>query len=351
MKQLTILAIVVGCLLTGSLFAQDTVYIYEEVIVYDTVYEYIEKRVNPFEDTKAMHIIQVDTLTQTSNLLIIGNGKTTSIPIDNLILSDDVKKRDSTSNMGFWNLMTFAAKNMLIDKSTLDMYMGFGAWTSLCNKIIVEDHLAWNPGGNGTLNFGVNYETQFISHFTIGTGAGIHFLFENEGLKGKFTCNYPDCNSCSSNEKYTINIGTFNIEKGEKGHGEGLDMHWDENESTGQYEDSVGLVESTTNYVMFAVPARLGYRIGNFTPYLGAEYNIRMAMNNDLKDLHSLGIITGMRYDINRHFAVSTNFYTAITKDMSHTGTLYSRSDGARIRTDKYNWRTFRLEFAGHFKF
>lgn len=351
MKQLTILAIVVGCLLSGSLFAQDTVYIYEEVIVYDTVYEYIEKRVNPFEDTKAMHIIQVDTLTNTSNLLIIGNGQTTTIPINNVIISDDVKKNDSTKNMGFLDLMLFAAKNMLIDKSTLDMCLGFGAWTSLCNKIIVEDHLAWNPGGNGTLNFGVNYETQFISHFTIGAGAGIHFLFENEGLKGKFTCNYPDCNSCSESEKYTVDIEFFNFEKGEEGHGEGLDMHWDENESTGQYEDSVGLVESTTNYVMFAVPVRLGYRIGDFIPYIGAEYNIRMAMNNDLKDLHSLGIITGMRYDISKHFAVSTNFYAAITKDMSHTGTLYSRSDGTPVRTDKYNWRSFRLEIAGHFKF
>ena len=319
--------------------------------MYDTVYEVIEKRVNPFDGAKEMHIIKVDTLTNTSNLLIIGNGQTTTIPIDKVIIGDDVKASDTTNNLRFVDLMLFAVKNMLIEKSTLDMFMGGGVWTSICSPIIVEDHMAWNEGGNITINFGVNYETQFFSRFTVGTGANIHFLLENEGLKGKFTCNYPDCNSCSDDEKYTVDINLFNIQKGEKGHGEGLDMHWDENESTGQYEDSVGLVESTTNYVMFAVPARLGYRIGNFTPYLGAEYNIRMAMNNDLKDLHSLGIITGMRYDINRHFAVSTNFYTAITKDMSHTGTLYSRSDGARIRTDKYNWRTFRLEFAGHFKF
>ena len=351
MKLLRIALITIfGCLISGSLFAQDTVYIYEEVIVYDTVYEYIEKRVNPFEDTKAMHIIQVDTLTNTSNLLIIGNGQTTSIPINNVIISEDVKKNDSTKNMGFLDLMLFAAKNMLIDKSTLDMGLGFGAWTSLCNKIIVEDHLAWNPGGNGTLNFGVNYETQFISKFTIGTGAGIHFLFENEGLKGKFTCNYPDCNSCSDSEKYTVDIDFFNFHKGEEGHGEGLDMHWNE-DSNGRYEDSVGIKESETNYVMFAVPLRLGYRIGKFAPYAGLEYNIRMAMNNDLKDHHSLGIITGLRYDISKHFAVSTNFYAALTKDMSHTGTLYSRTDGSRIRTDKYTWRSFRLECAGHFKF
>ncbi|MBQ4231288.1 MAG: hypothetical protein II671_07035, partial [Salinivirgaceae bacterium] len=112
---LTILLAIAGCLLSGGLFAQDTVYIYEEVIVYDTVYEYIEKRVNPFEDTKAMRIIQVDTLTNTSNLLIIGNGKTTTIPIDNVVIGEDVKKNDSTNNVGFWNLMAFAVKNMLID--------------------------------------------------------------------------------------------------------------------------------------------------------------------------------------------------------------------------------------------
>ncbi len=348
---LTIFLAIAGCLLSGGLFAQDTVYIYEEVIVYDTVYEYIEKRVNPFEDTKTMRIIQVDTLTNTSNLLIIGNGKTTTIPIDNVVISEDVKKNDSTNSVGFWNLMAFAVKNMLIDKSTLDMFLGAGAWTSICSPIVVEDHLAWNPGGNATVNFGVNYETQFISRFTLGTGAAIHFLFENEGLKGKFNCNYPDCGFCSGDTKYTISIATFNIEKGEKGHGEGLDMHWNENESTGQYEDSVGLVESTTNYVMFAVPARIGFRIGRFNPYIGAEYNIRMAMNNDLKDLHSLGIITGMRIDLSKHFAVSNNFYIPITKDMTHRGTLYSRADGTFVRSDNYTWRTFRIELAGHFKF
>ena len=127
-------------------------------------------------------------------------------------------------------------------------------------------------------------------------------------------------------------------------------MHWDETPD-GHYEDSVGLKESESKYVLFAVPLRLGYRIGKFNPYVGVEFNVRMAMDNDLKDLRSLGVITGIQYDISKHFAVSSNFYTAITKDMSHRGTLYSRADGSFVRTDTYNWRSFRLEFAGHFKF
>ena len=230
------------------------------------------------------------------------------------------------------------------------MFMGIGAWTSLCSPIVVENHLAWNDGGNGTICFGVNYETQFISLFTLGTGASIHFLLENEGLKGKFNCDYPDCDFCSDKAKYTVNIGTLNIEKGDEGHGEGLYMHWNET-ADGHYEDSVGLKESESNYVMFAVPVRLGFRVGKFNPYAGVEYNIRMAMENDLKDLHSLGIISGIRYDLSKHFALSSNFYAALTKDMSHTGTLYSRSDGTKIRTDKYTWRTFRFELMGHFRF
>lgn len=348
---LTILLAIAGCLLSGGLFAQDTVYIYEEVIVYDTVYEYIEKRVNPFEDTKAMRIIQVDTLTNTSNLLIIGNGKTTTIPIDNVVISEDVKKNDSTNNVGFWNLMAFAVKNMLIDKSTLDMFLGAGAWTSVCTPLFVENHLAWNSGGNGTVNFGVNYETQFISRFTLGTGAHIHFLLENEGLRGKFTCNYPDCGYCEDDPDIKFNIGRIYLKNEHEGQSAGYDMHWDENESTGSYNDSVGIKESITKYVLFAVPLRVGYQIGKFTPYLGIEYNIRMAMSEDLKDLHSLGFITGLRYDASKHFAVSGNFYTGLTKDMSHRGTLYSRSDGTRVRTDTYNWHSFRFEITGHFKF
>ena len=345
-----ILITIIACLSSFLTRAQDTVYIYEEVIVYDTVYEVIEKRVNPFDGAKEMHIIKVDTLTNTSNLLIIGNGQTTTIPIDKVIIGDNVKASDTTNNLRFVDLMLFAVKNMLIEKSTLDMFMGGGVWTSICSPIIVEDHMAWNEGGNITINFGVNYETQFFSRFTVGTGANIHFLLENEGLKGKFTCNYPDCNSCSDDEKYTVDINLFNIQKGEKGHGEGLDMHWDET-ADGHYEDSVGLKEAESNYVLFAVPMRVGYQVGKFNPYVGAEYNIRMAMNTDLKDHHSLGIITGMRYDFGKHFAVSSNLYVPITKDMTHYGTLYSRSDGTKVRTDKYVWRSYRMEIMGHFKF
>ena len=345
----TTLIAILFCLTGIAAKAQDTVYIYEEVIVYDTIYEVIEKRTNPFEGVETMHIIQIDTLTNTTNLLIIGNGQSTSIPIDNVIISDEAVKTDSSNSLKFLSLMGFAVKNLLVEKSTLDMFLGIGAWTSICNPIIVENHLAWNPGGGGTVNFGVNYETQLISRFTVGTGAHIHFLTANEGLKGKFKCNYPNCSSCNGDTKYTVNVTFFNIEKGDDEKREGLDMHWDE--ANGHYEDSVGVKEAESNYVLFAVPVRLGYRIGKFNPYAGVEFGVRMAMDNDLKDLRSLGIITGLRYDISKHFAVSTNFYTAITKDMSHRGTLYSRSDGSFIRTDTYNWHSFRLEFAGHFKF
>ncbi|MBO4602716.1 MAG: hypothetical protein J5651_06120 [Salinivirgaceae bacterium] len=347
----TALIAILFCLTGIATKAQDTVYIYEEVIVYDTIYEIIEKRTNPFDGVETMRIIQIDTLTNTTNLLIIGNGQSTSIPIDKVIISDDVKKNDSTNNMGFFDLMLFAAKNMLIEKSTIDMFLGAGAWTSVCTPLFVENHLAWNSGGNGTLNFGVNYETKFISRFTLGTGAHIHFLFENEGLKGKFTCDYPDCGYCEDDPDIKFNIGRIYLKNEHVGQAAGYDMHWDENESTGSYSDSVGIKESITKYVLFAVPVRVGYQIGKFTPYLGVEYNIRMAMSEDLKDLHSLGFITGMRYDASKHFAVSSNFYTGLTKDMSHRGTLYSRSDGTAVRTDTYNWHSFRFEITGHFKF
>jgi hypothetical protein len=317
--------------------AQDTIYIYEEEIIYDTVYEYVQRRVNPFEGASAIQNIRPSALSTNPNLLIFSRQAYTHPAINEWKEPTDSAHRNRI--FGF-----------IVDRSTLDMFMGIGGWTSICNPLVVEGHLAWNDDASGTISFGVNYETQFISRLTLGTGASIHFLLENESLKGKFTCNYPDCEYCSGDSKFTVNIGTFNFEKGEEGHGEGLDMHWDEDEN-GHYQDSVGLKEAETNYILFAVPMRLGFRAGKFTPYLGAEYNIRMARENDLKDLHSLGIITGIRYDFGKHFAVSSNFYAALTKDMTHTGALYSRADGTHIRTDKYTWHTLRFELMGHFKF
>lgn len=332
-----VLAFVMVCISCSMMRAQDTIYIYEEEIIYDTVYEYVPRRVNPFEGTEALHTVRPSALSTNPNLLIFSRRAYT-LPV----AAEWEEPADSSRHRNFLSF--------IVERSALDMFMGGGAWTSLCNPILVENHLAWNEGGNITLNFGVNYETHFISRLTLGTGASIHFLLENEGLKGKFTCNYPDCEFCTSNKKYTVNIGTFNIEKGKDGDGEGYYMHWNET-STGQYEDSVGIKESEANYVMFAVPVRLGFQIGKFTPYIGAEYNIRISMDNDLKDLHSLGIITGMRYDLGKHFAVSSNFYAALTKDMAHTGTLYSLADNSVVRTDKYTWHTVRLELMGHFKF
>ena len=332
-----LLTLIIVCISSTLMRAQDTIYIYEEEIIYDTVYEYVQRRVNPFEGADALRTIHPSALLTNPNLLIFSRQAYTLPAISEWEEPTDSAHRNRI--FGF-----------IVDRSTLDMFMGIGAWTSICNPIFVEGHLAWNDGASGTISFGVNYETQFISRFTLGTGASIHFLLENESLKGKFTCNYPDCEYCSGDSKFTVNIGTFNFEKGEEGHGEGLDMHWDEDEN-GHYQDSVGLKEAETNYILFAVPMRLGFRAGKFTPYLGAEYNIRMARENDLKDLHSLGIITGIRYDLSKHFAVSSNFYAALTKDMTHTGALYSRSDGTHIRTDKYTWHTFRFELMGHFKF
>lgn len=332
-----LLTLVIVCISSTLMRAQDTIYIYEEEIIYDTVYEYVQRRVNPFEGAAAIPNIRPSALSANPNLLIFSRQAYTLPAINEWEGPTDSAHRNRI--FGF-----------IVDRSTLDMFMGIGGWTSICNPLVVEGHLAWNDDASGTISFGVNYETQFISRFTLGTGASIHFLLENEGLKGKFTCNYPDCEYCSDDSKFTVNIGTFNFEKGEEGHGEGLDMHWDEDEN-GHYQDSVGLKEAETNYILFAVPMRLGFRAGKFTPYLGAEYNIRMARENDLKDLHSLGIITGIRYDFGKHFAVSSNFYAALTKDMTHTGALYSRADGTHIRTDKYTWHTFRFELMGHFKF
>ena len=332
-----VLALVMVCISSSLMRAQDTIYIYEEEIIYDTVYEYVERRVNPFEGTSALHTIRPSTLSTNPNLLIFSKRAYTSPAVGKW-----EEPADSSQHRSIFDF--------IVEKSTIDMSMGIGAWTSVCTPLFVENHLVWNEEGNATICFGVNYETQFISQFTLGTGANIHFLLENEGLKGKFNCNYPDCDFCENDADVGFDIGRIYMKTEYEGEREGFDMHWNET-ADGHYEDSVGLKESESNYVMFAVPVRLGFRVGKFNPYAGVEYNIRMAMENDLKDLHSLGIITGISYDFGKHFAVSSNFYFPITKDMTHYGTLYSRSDGTKVRTDKYVWRSYRMEIMGHFKF
>lgn len=332
-KTLLLISLLIGIFMAK---AQDTVYIYEEEIIYDTVFEIIETQKNTIHDTVVLQNTQTNTVHDT---IVIQEPKTDTIikmvpmaPVEpestvaDITATDEKKKR----------------------RVTLDFNIGCGAWTTHCEPLIAKDHLVWNPGGSWTANVGTLLTVDLSKRVNISLGANYIELGENPNFKTFLRCDYPDCDLCNDDST------SF-----------GYKLYFDGDSKTGT--DTIGTRESESYYYIISIPFRVGYKIGKFTSYLGAEYNYRISQskafvyqNSDVKDLlavHNIAISTGLRYDLNHRFAFSFNYAYGITKDMKHKATLYRyemvENEKQLVKVKEYdaNWHTHRIEFSTHIKF
>lgn len=230
------------------------------------------------------------------------------------------------------------AQGAAMAQTNVEVNLGNGVWTSVCFPFVVEDHLMWNPGISVNNYLGVGFNTFLSSNLAINIAANCHYMTRNSSYRTHLKCDSDNGYCCCSSD-------------------EGYKLVWNENNGIGGSK-YVGRDEAETDFVMFAVPLKIGYRIGHFTPNFGVEYSYRMAIENNVDDIHSVGFTTGLRIDVNNKFAFTTDIYGGITNDMHHKGTLYSCQYDKRDReynTEKleirdFNWRTYRIEFAVHYK-
>ena len=237
--------------------------------------------------------------------------------------------------IGFLGIMLIAAQNLTIAQTSFDVNIGSGAWTTFCQPFIVENHFVGNPSVSTTNHLGFGMKSVLSSNLTLSVGVRGHYMNQNSSFRASLKCKYPDCDIC---EDFDDN---------------GFFINWDEEDGIG--EKTVGRKESSTDYAMVSVPVKIGYQIGKFNPNFGVEYNYRVGIDKNVGELHSVGITTGLRFDLNNHFAFSTDFYSGVTKDMTHKGTVYSgkrgEDDAEKIEIRDFNWRTYRVELSVHYKF
>jgi hypothetical protein len=100
----------IALLVTGSAFSQipDTLVVYEYIHVTDTVWMETEA---PELESIETAILHLDTLKMKGNIELIYPGKSATIPINNIILTDNLKKLESMKRITFLGL-TFLALNM-----------------------------------------------------------------------------------------------------------------------------------------------------------------------------------------------------------------------------------------------
>lgn len=229
------------------------------------------------------------------------------------------------------------AQGATMAQTNVEVNLGAGVWSAVCTPLVVEEHLVWNPSVSMTDHLGVGLNTTFKSKLNLNLAANFHYMFGNSSYRTHLKCNYPDCDVCDENGD------------------DGYKILWNEKNGIGGTK-YVGSEESGTDYCMLAVPLKIGYRIGKFTPSVGVEYSYRMALEDNVDDLQSVGLTTGIRFDLNDYFAFSTDFYGGVTSDMSHKGTIYNCNydcddcEPEKMEIRKFDWRTYRIDFAIHYK-
>ena len=249
--------------------------------------------------------------------------------------------------IGFLGIMLIAAQNITIAQTSFDVNIGSGVWTTICTPVAVEDNIVWNPGAAATTHLGFGIKSVLSSHLTIGIGVRGHYMGENNSYRTQMEGKY-------SKGSYSLQLGSYTwySQDDDRDHQE-MFINW--NEQDGEGERVVGKKEASTDYAMISVPVKIGYQIGKFNPNFGVEYNYRVGITKNVGELHSVGITTGLRFDLNDKFAFSTDFYSGITKDMSHKGTVYygTREDvnPEKIEIRDFSWRSYRVELSVHYKF
>lgn len=250
--------------------------------------------------------------------------------------------------IGFLGIMLIAAQNITVAQTSFDVNIGSGVWTAICTPAVVDDNMVWNPGASASTHLGFGMKTVLTSHLTIGIGVRGHYMAENNSYRTQMEGKYVK-------GSYNLQLGsyTWHMQDDDCDDRQEMFINWDEQDGEG--ERIVGKKEASTDYAMISVPVKIGYQIGKFNPNFGVEYNYRKGISKNVGELHSVGLTTGLRFDLNDKFAFSTDFYGGLTKDMSHKGTVYygTRDDEnpEKIEIRDFSWRSYRVELSVHYKF
>lgn len=280
----------------------DTVFIYETITVFDTVHIYDTVKV--FKNTrleaiepKELKILQLDTANKRANLLIISKDQTATIPINGIILNENIKNSGSMKKLSFFGVVLFAFQSMVMAQSDYGVSAGAGIWWATCNKPIVKS--VYSP----ILNFGLYYEQPLWKNLFVKAELNYYYLFSNYSYKG-----YIDF--INNNEV------TF------------------------------GDAESGDDYHQFSIPLQIGYKIGKIEPSLGMGYSYRILIDRLRKRISIFELTAGLNYNITDKVSLGLNYYYGLTKDYKINDILNFPDE--KIAND-YFWKSSRVGLSLHY--
>ena len=220
--------------------------------------------------------------------------------------------------------MLIAAHNFVNAQTQFNVNAGSGIWIANSNPKSFEGQNICPPGIAPTLFVGASASKTFESNLVASIGADFHFLFCNGAYKMFFDNKWDG-------DKTTTNYW------------------WDDNE-----DSYLGDAENAAHYYIIALPIRVGYHLGKFTPNVGFEYGFRLNDNDAEIKKNTMNVTAGLEYQLSSKFTLTLNYASNLVPDMTHTvrkvkETCIDTEDGweRKLETQaekKVKWHSQRVE-------
>lgn len=314
---------------TASPQSRDTIYIYERVMVYDTIY-----RVVTLYDTLDVHynsrvknkvpelnILYIDTLRNTASLLSVSKDSTATFSLDNIILnvnSNKLKNTESMKKTTFVGLMLLAFQTISFAQMDFGIHVGSGVWWTNVNKSVADTEA--KPIGN--VGFDVTY--NFKNGLFVKMEPSFLYLSSNYGYK---TMAF-DVVWNSSIKKIPSSLPT----------------------DISGWTPSVGDELATKNISQISIPLHIGYKIKDFKPFVGMEYGYRFEKDFDLKK-NCWSFTAGLSYNISNNVSIAASYTRGLTIDVERIGAAVDAQTGKVVTVDKYGWKSNRVGISLHYLF
>lgn len=188
----------------------------------------------------------------------------------------------------FLSLMLIAAQGVASAQTQFNVNAGSGIWIVNSNpKSFYGQDIVINSNVAPTVFVGATASKTFGSNFVASIGADLHLLLANGAYKTYFDSDYEG--------DKTIN-------------------YWWDGWSSGYLGDE----ENASNHFLIALPVKIGYQIGKFTPNVGFEYGYSINTNN-VDNRHTLSATAGLDYRLSPKLSLTLNYASNFIPDMSHT--------------------------------
>lgn len=204
--------------------------------------------------------------------------------------------------------MLIAAHGIASAQLSFNLNAGSGLWTATCDNVNVSGERVISPKYTPTLYAGASLSNTLNSGIMLEAGVNFHFLSSNYSYKSKVT-----------GDEYV-------------GSNAYREFEWIDED--GYYcGHSCGDAEGAANHFLIAVPLRIGYNIGKFTPNVGVEYSYRINTNG-ITNNSMFGVTAGLYYGLTERLNLTCNYFYGLTTDLKMTSSVKTYDT-----TDVYDWK------------